>query len=132
MQRGSCRSARATSAAAFDGTPLTVLPTVEAGADEAVLIAYGPQGNEVERRQIATTGEPVEWTGVLSDGTTLPSDSYSFKVDSRTLGETIGLTSAETYARITEARRQGSDTVFVLNSGDTVTASEVSALREAL
>ena len=124
--------ARTTSAAAFDGTPLTVLPTVEAGADEAVLIAYGPQGNEVDRRQIATTGEPVEWTGVLNDGTTLPSDSYSFKVDSRALGETIGLTSAETYARITEARRQGSDTVFVLNSGDTVTASEVSALREAL
>ena len=124
--------ARTTSAAAYDGNPITVLPAVEAGADEAVLIAFNAQGAEVQRRQISTTGEAVDWNGMLDDGTVLPDGNYSFKVESRAFGETIGTSPAETYARITEARRQGNETVFVLTSGVSVTAEQVSALREAI
>lgn len=123
--------ARTTSAAAFSGDPITVLPTIESGADEAFLIAYGADGSEVQRRQIDTTGEALTWTGILDDGSLAVDGNYSFKVESRSVGEITGTSPAETYARITEARRVGEDTVFVLNSGDTVTASEVSALREA-
>ena len=123
--------ARSTSAAAFAGDPITVLPKIEASADQAFLIAYGADGTEVQRRQIDLDGEAIEWSGVLDDGSVAPEGNYSFKIESRQIGETIGTSSAETYARITEARRVGADTLFVLNSGDTVTASEVSALREA-
>lgn len=122
--------ARSTSAAAFEGDPITVLPNIEAGADDAYLIAYGSNGTEVQRRQIPVTGAPVEWDGVLDNGSTLANGSYTFKVESRSLGEVTGISPAESYSRITEARRQGSDTVFVLSSGDTVTSADVSALRE--
>lgn len=122
--------ARSTSEAAFNGDAITVLPKIESGADDAYLIAYGSNGAEVQRRQISTNGSPVEWDGVLDNGTQLPDGNYSFSVESRSLGEITGISPAESYSRITEARRDGLDTVFVLSSGDTVTSAEVSALRE--
>lgn len=122
--------ARTTAAVPFDGSPLTVTPQTQTGADEAILIAYNSDGDEVDRRQIPTTGEPVEWTGRAADGTAFPNGLYSFKVEHRAVGQTLGVTTAETYARITEARRQGSETIFVLEGGSTVTTNDVSALRE--
>lgn len=118
------------SPATYTGDPITVRPVIEADADEAVLVAYGPNGSEVQRRQISTNGEPVEWDGILADGSLAPDGNYTFKVESMSLGQIIGESSAETYSRITEARLQDGATLLVLNSGATVSASEVSALRE--
>lgn len=123
---------RTTSAVAFEGDPITILPNVDPGADEAVLVAYAADGSEVARQQISITGEALEWSGVLGDGSILPAGNYSFKVESLSLGKTVGVLPAETYARITEARRQGDDVVFVLNSGETVSSSDISALRESI
>lgn len=123
--------ARTTAAVAFDGTPITVLPRSEPGADEAILIAYGPDGEEVLREQIPTGTEPFEWRGLADNGSTLPSGNYSFAVESRATGQILNTIPAETYTRITEARRAGAETVFVLSGGSTVLASEVAALREA-
>ncbi|MEP3510142.1 MAG: flagellar hook capping FlgD N-terminal domain-containing protein, partial [Lentilitoribacter sp.] len=123
--------ARSIAAASYQGDPITILPTVEAGADEAILIAYNADGTEVERRQIAVSSEQIDWDGTLADGSSLPNGNYTFKIESRLLGESIGTTTAETYSRITEARRDGDETIFVLNSGVGVTADSVTALREA-
>ncbi|MEM9575703.1 MAG: flagellar hook capping FlgD N-terminal domain-containing protein [Pseudomonadota bacterium] len=123
--------ARSTAATSFAGDPVTILPKIEPGADQAMLVAYDPDGRVVQRRQIETDGEALEWTGILDDGSLAPEGNYSFKVESLQLGEITGTSSAETYTRITEARRTGEDTVFVLNSGATVTAGEITALREA-
>ncbi|MCV3269904.1 flagellar hook capping FlgD N-terminal domain-containing protein [Roseobacter sinensis] len=122
--------ARTAAAVPFDGSPLTVIPTTQAGSDQAILIAYNADGDEVSRQQISTEGEPVEWTGRRADDTALPEGLYSFKVEHRAVGQTLGVTAAESYARITEARRQGTETVFVLDGGSTVTTEDVSALRE--
>lgn len=122
--------ARTTAPVSFDGSPITVIPRSEAGADEVVLVAYNAKGEEVQRKQISAGTEPVEWAGVADDDTAFPNGLYSFKVESRLVGQTIGTNTAETYSRITEARRQGSETVFVLDGGSLVTADGVSALRE--
>lgn len=122
--------ARTTAPVSFDGSPITVIPKSEAGADEAVLVAYDADGEEVYRKQIELGSEPVEWTGVADDGTELPPGLYSFKVESRLAGTTIGINAGETYSKITEARRQGAATVFILEGGSAVTAEGVSALRE--
>lgn len=122
--------ARTTAPVTFDGTPLNVTPTSEAGADEAILIAYNAAGQEVQRQQITTGSDPVEWAGIAQDGTTLPSGLYSFKVESRAIGQTIGISPAQTYSRITEARVEGTEAVFVLEGGSAVTTNDVKALRE--
>lgn len=123
--------AKTTAAVAFDGAPITVLPKIEAGADEAFMVVYGADGTQVQRRPIGTTGEALEWNGVLDDGSVATDGNYSFKVESRSFGDIVGTSAAESYARITEARRQGSETVLVLNSGVSVAATDITALREA-
>ncbi|MFK7744675.1 MAG: flagellar hook capping FlgD N-terminal domain-containing protein [Roseobacter sp.] len=122
--------AKTTAPVAFNGTPLTVLPSSELGADEAILIAYDETGAEVQRQQISTGTTPVEWQGLDNNGTPLPDGLYRFAVESRAIGEPIGTSDAATYARITEARLAGTETVLVLAGGSTVPTSSISALRE--
>lgn len=122
--------ARTTAPVTFDGTPLTVIPKIEAGADQVVLIAYNARGDEVKRQQITTGTEPVKWEGLDDAGAPFANGQYSFKVESRLLGKSIGLNPAESYSRVTEARREGEATVLVLKGGTTVTSDDVTALRE--
>lgn len=123
--------ARTTAPVSFNGAPVTVLPSTEPGADEAYLVVYGSDGAEVQRQQIPVGSATFEWQGLSETGTPLPDGTYSFAVESTSVGQPIGTTAAETFAPITEARRQGADTVFVLAGGSTVTTSQVSALRDA-
>ncbi|MEM1074883.1 MAG: flagellar hook capping FlgD N-terminal domain-containing protein, partial [Pseudomonadota bacterium] len=122
--------ARTSQPVAFDGSPITVLPSIESDADEAVLIAYGPEGQEVGRQQIPTDNAALEWAGVGADGQPLAAGTYSFKVESRALGTAIGTSTAQSYGRITETQRLGTETVLVLESGAVVNAEAVGALRE--
>jgi flagellar basal-body rod modification protein FlgD len=124
--------ARSQAAVPFDGTPITVLTRSEPSAEEAILIAYGPDGSEVNRQQIPTDTTAFEWAGVAQDGSSLPAGTYSFAVESRTAGKPLSTLKAETYARITEARRDGMDTVFILEGGSALTSDGILALREAL
>jgi flagellar basal-body rod modification protein FlgD len=124
--------ARTSAPVQYDGAPLTIVPQIEPGADEAILIAYNAQGDEVQRRQISASGEAVEWAGVDQDNTPFDAGLYSFKVESRSLGQTIGINGAESYARVVEARREGAETLLILNGGASISAEEVTALREAV
>ena len=121
--------ARTTAAASYDGAPITVLPQPEAGADAVALVVYGRDGKEIDRRSIPTSGEPVEWDGKLKNGNTAEAGDYTFRVESRSLGTLIGTSTAQSYTRITEVRQNGTEPVLVLSSGDTVTSSEITALR---
>ncbi|MFK7867945.1 MAG: flagellar hook capping FlgD N-terminal domain-containing protein [Roseobacter sp.] len=114
----------------YSGEAVTVLPQSEAGADEAILVVTNASGTEVARRQIPLGSEPVEWDGRNSAGAFVQPANYSFSVESRTAGTVIGNSPADTYTRITEARREGSDAVFVLAGGSQVRTNEVAALRE--
>ncbi len=122
--------ARTTVAVSYDGSPITVLPRTEPGADEAVLIAYNADGAEIQREQIPVGTAPYEWQGLSDLGAPLPDGIYRFAVESMAVGQSLGISPAETFAPITEARRQGVETVFVLAGGETVTADQVIALRD--
>ncbi|WP_299968589.1 flagellar hook capping FlgD N-terminal domain-containing protein [uncultured Roseobacter sp.] len=122
--------ARTTAKVPFDGSSISVTPKPESTADEVVLIAYDADGNVVSRQQIDNSSDPVDWQGVDEDGKSLPYGLYNFAVESRQLGQAIATTPAETYAKITEARRDGTNTVFILAGGASVTTDQVSALRE--
>ncbi|WP_295315680.1 flagellar hook capping FlgD N-terminal domain-containing protein [Roseobacter sp.] len=123
--------ARTTAAVAFEGSPLTIIPKADPGAEEAVLVVLNETGEEAQRLQIATDGEPLEWAGVSAGGDPLPPGNYRFMVESRTAGEVTTTSPAETYARITEARREAGGTMLILHGGSAVTTADVAALREA-
>ena len=123
--------ARTTAAAPFDGQTLTIYPKSVSNAEEAILIVYDQDGREVQRQQIAADAAQVQWNGRSSDGTVAPSGLYSFAIETRTAGQSLGQEPAETYTRIIEARSQNGGIEFVLNGGSVVMSEDVVALREA-
>lgn len=123
--------ARTTAPVQFDGSPITITPNPVAISDEVFLVVYDNDGQEVQRASIPVSAEPIEWAGVSDDGTPFEAGLYSFEIESRANGELLLTDPAETYARITEARTQGGETLLVLEGGSAVLANNVSGLREA-
>lgn len=121
---------RSTAPVDFNGAPITIVPDSAPGADEAVLIAYDNSGREVQRQQIPTGSEPVEWAGVSNNGAPFALGLYTFKVESRALGQPIGTSDAQSFSRIVEARREGLNTVMILQGGASLTVDEIQAIRE--
>lgn len=115
---------------AFDGRPVTIQPKIENGADEAYLVVYDDSNTQVQRRKIPTDSAPFEWLGIAEDGFEMASGTYRFTIESVTAGQTVATLPADTFARITEVRKQGPDAVLVLAGGATVTADQISALRD--
>ncbi|AXI48611.1 hypothetical protein C1J03_22990 [Sulfitobacter sp. SK012] len=122
--------ARTTAPVKFDGAPITVNPNPVAVADDVQLVVYDVNGTEVQRQNIPVSSAPVEWAGVSEDGTPFTNGLYRFEVESRANGELLLAEPAETYARITEARVDGTDTLLILEGGTPVIASSVTGLRE--
>lgn len=123
---------RAAVAAEFDGTPITVAPNPDATADQAVLVVRNAAGDEVQRLDIPVSTDQVAWAGVQDDGTPFAAGSYQFAVESWSNGQVISETRAEIYSRVTEVQSSGDAAVLVLQGGQTVAASDVTALREAV
>lgn len=123
--------ARAAVPAYFDGTPVTVVPDVQRGADMAQLVVRDGAGAEVQRLTLPLDNAPVEWAGVMANGTPLPPGHYSFETVSVALGEVVATTPAQVYAEVTEVQVADGVNTLVLRGGHIVPASEVTAVRDA-
>ncbi len=121
--------ARTTSGAHFDGSPVTIIPSPASAAEEVDLVVFDAAGQEVQRKQLPVSTDPIQWAGVKGDGTPFAEGIYSFKVESRTNGKVVSTTAAEAYSKVTEVRTEGNGTVLILEGGTPVPASSVSALR---
>lgn len=123
--------ARAAAPVAFDGAPVTLSTAPHPLADSAFLVAYDSAGNEVQRNAISLTSEVVEWAGVGDDGTPMPAGAYVLMVESHAEGGVIGNEQAQIYGRIVEAQTRQGQTVLILEGGQAIAATAVSALRSA-
>lgn len=122
---------RAPTSAQFDGTPLTLIPSPAASADQTQLVIYNDFGAEVGRREIPVSAAPYPWDGRDQRGQTLPSGPYSFVLESYQGGQFVSSTPVEVYARVTEAQLVDGAAVLKLDSGATVSPDDVTALRES-
>lgn len=123
--------ARSSAPAQFNGSPITVAPVPAASAEKAELIVYNAQGNEVQRSPISVLEQQIQWAGVSNDGTPFPSGKYSFAVESTSGNEVLATTPAETYSRIVEARIESTGPRLLLSGGESISTTDVKALREA-
>ncbi|MDW4549254.1 flagellar hook capping FlgD N-terminal domain-containing protein [Defluviimonas sp. D31] len=123
--------ARSSAPVLFDGTPLTLYPAPEAGADEIKLVAYDAQGREVMRSPAPVSGEPLVWAGTDSRGGPLPSGLYSFRLESYAAGEPMGVSDVESFARIAEVQNGPDGPVVVLDGGAQVAPSDIKSMRGA-
>ena len=122
--------ARAAMPAYFDGAPITVAPNPAAVADEVYLVVTDEDGTEVQRTAIPVSADPVQWTGVLDDGTTAATGTYTFTIDSYADDQLVLSESAEVYARVTEAQAQNGNILLLFEGGEAVISTAVTGLRD--
>ncbi|SFT96230.1 flagellar hook capping FlgD N-terminal domain-containing protein [Sedimentitalea nanhaiensis] len=122
--------ARAQTPMEFSGQPITIAPNPARTADQAFLVVSDVQGKEVQRLSIPTTTAPVQWAGVDDGGSPFKNGTYSFSVESYANGKMIQSEPAEIYGRITEAQIQDGEIVLVLDGGQAIPSTSVTALRE--
>lgn len=126
------RDVRSTAPVALDGNPITLYPALEPGAERATIVVRNSAGTEITQIPIPTDGSPVEWAGVTTDGFPFPAGTYSFDVQSFSGDDLLGTNPAETYAPVTEVRRNADGTTVIVLPGNVeVNAESVTALRAA-
>lgn len=121
--------ARANTPMYFDGNPIEISPNPYLLADEVFLIVTDDDGNETQRKQIAVSDEPVMWLGLSDTGDLIDHGVYHFTIESYQDDELILADPADVYGRIVEAQVIQGEVVLVLQGGQSVLASSVTALR---
>jgi flagellar basal-body rod modification protein FlgD len=122
--------ARVAAPVAFAGAPVDLHATPPEGAAQAEMQVRDAAGRIVDRFDIPLTAGPVAWTGVRADGSAFAHGAYSFSVVGYdAAGQEIAAADAEHYATVLEARRGEQGVQLVLDTGGTVPAGAVSALR---
>lgn len=124
------KEVRAATSVAFTGAPVEIGVTPAAGADRAELVVRNDFGAEVARIAVDPAATSVTWDGTDASGAMPANGTYTFATESRA-GETLIATSeGRVFATVTEVRRtDAGETELVLDTGDTVAASGVSAVR---
>ncbi len=114
----------------FDGAPVTLSLRANSLADSAELVVQDSQGTEVARQSVPLAGGEYEWAGTDDSGDPLPEGSYQVSVESFSNGESIGSLPAEVHAIIVEARNDNGVPTLLMNSGQTVVASDILGLSD--
>ncbi len=121
---------RSSAPVSFEGDPVDLFPSVPATADRAELLVSDAYGRIVQRHQFDPAADVVSWTGIGSDGSTLPEGLYSFAVQPYVSDAPLGLQSVEAYSRVSEVQTVRGKAVLILEGGVIQPADAVSALRE--
>lgn len=125
-------SARSAALVEFEGSPLLLSPEPVANSDQAFLVVRDATGNEIQRIELLTSNESVEWAGVAEDGAPVPPGKYRFEVESFVDGALILSAPVETYSRVVEARMTASGgTELILEGGEAISPEQVTGLRLA-
>ncbi|MDE3121779.1 MAG: flagellar hook assembly protein FlgD, partial [Paracoccaceae bacterium] len=95
---------RAAAATAFDGTPITLSPAPEKGADRTVLIVKDSGGRQVASQDVPVSGADIQWDGQGAAGSALPKGTYSFELQNYKNGVLIGTDPVQSYAKVVEAQ----------------------------
>ncbi|WP_372921824.1 flagellar hook capping FlgD N-terminal domain-containing protein [Roseovarius sp.] len=122
--------ARSTAPVTFDGTPQTLHPLLATQADQAYLIAYDENGEEVQRQQIDIDTESVQWAGVDDTGAPFENGTYRFEIENFANGESLGTSPVETYQRVEEAQMLDGQIALILEGGQPIFSTDVVAIRE--
>ena len=123
--------ARVAAPTAFTGSPITLAPAPETGADATTLIVTNSSGTEVARTSIPVSSATYQWTGLDNNGAQLPNGNYTFQLENSANGAVIGTDPVESYSKVVEAQAGTNGPILVLDSGAQVASTAVTGLRAA-
>lgn len=120
---------RAPAAFQFDGQPRTVFADPEPDADKAVLVIRDINGDVVTRLDVPTTDRQFVWSGLDITGAPVAEGAYTASLESYKGDDLLSQTPAATYSRVVEAQLDEGGIVLMLDSGASLSADEVTAVR---
>lgn len=123
------KEVRVARASHFDGTPVKLSPQVASGSTSAELAVSDANGFEVQRLPVDLLADFVEWPGIAVDGSYFPTGNYRFDIISYKGDTVLSEAPVTVYTLVTEVRLDEDGAKLVLQSGESVLASEVTALR---
>lgn len=116
----------------FTEEPLRMRFDADPEADSALLVVKDAEGKTVDARTLQTGVGEIEWDGRLANGDEAEPGLYSFAVQQNFGDDESTTVTPSGYARVAEARiGVGGGVELVLDSGDTISASEIAAARSA-
>lgn len=121
--------ARAFTPTYYEGNPIEVSPNPYLYADKAYLVVTDEIGDEVYRTEIEVSTDSVQWNGITNEGDTADFGLYSFNIESYQNEELVLSEPAGIYARIIEAQILEDEVVLILQGGQPILATSVTALR---
>ncbi|AGT09243.1 flagellar hook capping FlgD N-terminal domain-containing protein [Paracoccus aminophilus] len=125
------KEVRTTAPVNFSQRALNLHVEPHVSADEVYLVAYNSSGKEVTRDSIGPGVGEVQWLGTTTNGTTLSSGLYTFKVESFKKGEKLSALPVSVYTKVIGAEMARDGSRLLLQGGAIAYADEVLAIREA-
>ncbi|PHR88517.1 MAG: flagellar basal body rod modification protein [Blastopirellula sp.] len=121
--------ARANTPMYFSGDPIEISSTPYLLADEVFLVVSDENGTEIQRKQIAVSDETVSWLGLSDSGNLIEHGIYNFTIESFKNDALVLAEPAEVYGQIIEAQTLDGEVILVMQGGQSILASSVTALR---
>lgn len=123
------KEVRAPVKANFDGTPIDVTFTPQDKADRAVVVVSNDFGDVVARFSVQPAKGDTTWDGQNVSGEQSANGRYSFAVESYEGATLLNTQDAQVYTRVAEVRLVDGAPILVLQEGEQVAPSSVTALR---
>ncbi|MFK7939506.1 MAG: flagellar hook capping FlgD N-terminal domain-containing protein [Roseovarius sp.] len=120
--------ARAEMPVEFSGTPVTLNLRPDNLADEAELVVTNNLGQEVSRITVPTQSDAFDWQGTDDFGNPLPDGTYAINVESFSADQLLSTSPVEVHAVIVEVRNDNGIPTLLMDSGQTVTSSQILGL----
>ena len=121
---------RAVAPVKYQGQEVDVYPhkaTID--ANTATLMVSNADGEVVAEQRFEPDAPVVIWDGKLKDGSKAPEAVYTFSVRYATIKGETETADASTYGRVIEARREGADTLLLLEGGGVIDSADVTGAR---
>lgn len=115
----------------FEGEPLSIETTPQAGAERAVLVVTDASGTEVARAEADPAATELSWNGETASGTA-PDGLYGFRIEYYSDESHLGGSPGLIRDRVTEIRLGGDAPLLRLAGGDEIAADAVVSIRNAV
>jgi len=120
---------RTTGAFHFDGEPEMLFVQAEPAADKAVMVIQDSDGKVIDRIKVPVGQAEFMWAGTRSDGSPLPTGTYTATLESYGGDELLSRQVASAYNQVIEAQVGDDAVLLTLESGEVVSAGMVTAVR---
>ena len=120
----------AAAAVRFDGEPVSLSYDADQSAQSALLVVTNQDGQAVDAQALQAGVDQITWDGQLANGDEAEPGIYSFAVQQTFADAEATVVTPSGFARVVEARiAENGGVDLVLEGGDTVSASDVTAAR---